>query len=207
MTHSRVLLNCTENYKKKRPCRGSKAETRPEKKRKARERDKQKGHTKVNHITPDAQAPAPHKRKGGTDATEGDGSALPAAKKPRAAPRCLICRRPKSECKSPSACPDSEFAVPKVPTADYVVEEGKVIMVFDLETSTLTKGGPTTCNEAGACVVVRQNKKWLLGATDFKMVTKEPLAAWTKKTARVSTWSERRARTTSRRSSGDCASM
>jgi len=160
-------------------------------KRKGRNSDS--AHNVKNHLTPDGAAPVRKKRKRaqgagaeeGAEAGGGEGGTergTAAAKKPRAAPKCSCCRRPKTECKSPAGCPGREFAPPKkVPRPDYVVEEGAALMLIDLETSTMVKGGGTTMNEVGGCVAVRGSGRWMHGTAEFKGVTNQPLAWWNKK--------------------------
>ena len=179
--------------KKEATVEGKKARVALRVKRKGRNSNSDPAHNVKNHLTPDGAAPlgTKHKRaqgvggEEGAEAGGGEGAAghgTVAAKKPRAAPKCSCCRRPKTECKSKEECPGREFAAPKgVPKSDYVVEEGQAIMLFDMERSTMLAGGPTTMNEAGGCIAERVSGRWLLGTADFKGVTNQPLAWWNKK--------------------------
>jgi len=100
---------------------------------------------------------------------------------PRALAKCGVCRRRKSECKGgPAARPDKRFAKPDVPKANLKVGAGSVLMLYDIETSVAVAGGETLLNEVGACTAIYVGGNWMLGAEEYKGVTKEKLAQWTR---------------------------
>jgi hypothetical protein len=144
-------------------------------------------HGGENHVQADGDVPAAKRRKKdtgvgtGVGAVEGGGAAPAKAAVPRALPKCGVCPRLKSECKGgPAACPDKRFAKPAVPKAELEVDAGSVLMLYDIETSIAVAGGDTLLNEAGACTAIYVGGNWMLGAEEYKGVTKQKLAQWTR---------------------------